>query len=207
VDNSKLLNPYYHALEKGELVTVEPVELTNSCFFEHHEDALLLLKNTLGYNPQYRDYAPLMPFLRTYLEQYKTKQIPDTDFISNVSVVIKQIRNGQMQAENRTREFNNSDFETYFREAKEHKHKARKLLTDMLGFEPKNIHSLEAEMFLRNYYFTDSNVELQDYLPLAYYAATITLYRFNYMEHGEAVANDTPLLGLEIPSKRNLAEA
>lgn len=207
MDIYETLKSYYRPKDKGESITWEQLQEANNCFIEHQEQAVLLIRYALGYTPQYRDYATLIPFLRTYLEQRRTKQISDEDFLTGISVVIKQIRNGQMQKENRTREFDGEDFEVYFRTGKEYKHKARKLLFDILGFETKTIHSLEAELILRLSYHFDNSIELDDFDSVTYYAATIALYRYNFMEHGEAAANDTPLLGLEIPFERKLAEA
>jgi|GEM_PF-5492211 len=203
----KVLYQYYCQKDKDDSVRWNQLLLSNVCYPEHQEEAVKFISNSLGYTPQAQVYSDEIPFIRTVIHQHKNTQLSDEDSINEITTIIKQIRNKQMKNEKRTRGFENRDFEVYYRAGKEYKHKARKLLYDILGFETKTAHSLEAELILRLLCMASNDIELSDFGSVTYYAATIALYRYNFIEHGEAAANETPLLGLEIPSKRKLPQA
>lgn len=203
----KILYRYYCQISKDDSIKWNQLLLSNVCYPEHQEEAVMLISNGLGYTPQAQVYSDEIPFIRTAIHQRKIGQLSAAEFVMDITTTVMQIRNKQMKNEERTRDFVNRDFEVYYRICTQYKHKARKLLQDILGFETKVAHSLEAELILRLSYLANSDIEFKDFDSMTYYAATIALYRYNYIEHGEAVANDTPLLGLEIPSKRILPKA
>lgn len=207
MDDVKILNQYYRPINKGESLLWDQLLLSNACYPEHQKEAVQLVSKGLGYEPFAQTYSDDIPFIRTAIHQRKIGQISDEEFVTDITITIMQIRNKQMINEQRIRDFVNADYENYYRVGTEFKHKARKLLLDILGFETKTVHSLEAELILRLSFMANSAIEFLDFDSVTYNAATIALYRYNYLEHGEAFANQTPLLGLEIPRKRNLAEA
>lgn len=174
---------------------------------EYEREAKLLIKIALGYLPSVRIYADYMPFLKSAVHQWKIGKLKDKAYYKEFTSLVKQIRNKQMALENRTREFGNDDFEDYFRIGKEYKHQARTILFEMLGFEPKNIHSLDGELILRRDRMISETPAFEGYNASAYLAATITLYRYNYLEHGQEAADDTKLLGFEIQTPRALPQA
>lgn len=192
---------------KDNSPTWENFVTINSCYPEHEREAEHLIRIALGYLPSIRVYADYLPFLKTIVHQEKIGQLIDKNYYDEFTTIVKQIRNHQMKVENRLREYEIGDFEDYFRIGKKFKHEARKLLWDMLGFETKNIHSLDAELIIRRDMMISKDPDYSDYSATAYLAATIALYRYNFIEHGEAAANETPLLGFYIPKNRKLAQA
>jgi hypothetical protein len=179
---------------------------------EFQAETVKLISDKLGYQPHSKYYMDEMQDLTMLLHQYRTGQICDIEFDSRTSGVIKHIRNVQMIKEMRLRDFGNEDYETYFRAGKEHKQTARQLLSDVLGFETKSSFSLDAELiirlsFMEESFLAENNIQFSNFNSICLYAATIALYRYNYLEHGETAANSTPLLGLETRSKQSLSQA
>lgn len=169
------------------------------CAPEQKNLALTYIKRFLGYIPAEHIYLPHLSFIQILLRNSETYLMPVEQFWLEMTEQMKLLRNDDMKKDGWLDRFCPSSDTRSFSKAflSQYKEQARNRLCSLLGFEPKMKYSLEAELYLRTLFQEDYFKPNFPFGPMDFKAAAVVMYRMDYYEFGEKVADQSDLIALK----------
>lgn len=205
--SQKLIDEFYNgdAASFAEAVTESHREafqwksLENAASILPHLDAPAqnLIEQRLGYLPSQHVTLPHEPFIRALINSYQQGQLSPEDYSLQLEEHIKLIRNDDME-HNLMNDYSPSDYKNYSDTFIPYGQKAKDRITTFLGYEPKLKHSLAAEMWLRKMFAMDNFRLPEKITAIDYKVFTLIRYREILLEFGKEIADNSPLLGIEL---------
>lgn len=189
MDNDTDIN-YIEELFGGDIVEAESAWATGRRYTIHFDDIMaaanvlpeleqeghLVIEQVLGYLPNPRVTVPFEPYLRGLIRSYRQGFLSENEYKEQLEDHIKLIRNADM-VDHRKPDYHHSLYKQYHQQYYTHGYIARHRLCWALGYEPQLVHSLVAELWLREVMALDK-LPLPAYLtPIDYKAITIVRYR------------------------------
>ncbi len=196
-DEQRFEKAFQATVEEGmdDVIYWKDLSLSATVLPELEEQTKDLIEQRLGYIPHLTVTLPFEPYLRSLLQNYRQGTFSSDDFCYQAEEHIKLIRNKDMKP-NLCLTYNPLIYKNYDETFFPYGQKAKERIIQFLGYEPKLEHSLIAEMWLRD-------IIAKDNLPLPNHQTAIDLkvitlikYREILLEHGQAVADASPLWGL-----------
>jgi hypothetical protein len=164
---------------------------------QHEQRAKDAISKMLGYLPHPNITIPHEVFIRTAIEQNDVGKLSDEDFQRGLVTHIAHIRNddmnklGWVNRRNPTQE----EYRQYSNTLTDYKNRVSDKVEAFFGEVPDLIHSLQAEMMLRNLMHQHPWLDIPELTPFDYRSFTIIAYRKAYLTSGPQAANHSPLLG------------
>lgn len=176
----------------------ETLDTVAKCFPELEAKALRLIEYFLGYLPVPVIYMPHEAFIRTLIASYQNGTLRKDNLLDEVEFHAKRIRNDDMKKGGWVKYLvhDEADYKRYDMHLAIYKHIARDRLCELIGYEPSLDHSLEAELYLREFFQSDAFTSETPYCHIDHKAVTIVRYREAYLLQGEMTADDSDLMGL-----------
>ena len=187
------------AIEEGrrELITWDQIMTCARILPELEHAGHDEIRKHLGYLPNPSAYMQHEVFIRALIDQFRKKQLSETEFNEQVAVHVKLIRNDDVLQGGYVDYLEGNtplDMERYDRHFRPYKEKARNRLKFLLGNEPDLRYSLYAELMLRELCAMDWYIDDMAPVAIDYKAITVMQYRKAMCEHGKAFADDIPVM-------------
>ena len=168
------------------------------CFPANEAYALHLVQTCLGYLPERHIILPELAFIQSLVNDLQTSSGTEDAFYDGLVFHTKKIRNEDMKQGgwiDKT-QFDPADLELYDTYLSAFKQTARERLTEIMGYSPALIHSLEAELYLRRLCSHDGFYTALPWCHMDHKAVTVVRYREAWLLEGPAAADDSDLMGI-----------